>query len=151
MKRDPKTGRILKTHGYFGSRVYRIWQGMKNRATNKADKDANNYINRGIDIDPRWHRFEDFIADMGEPPTAKHSIERIENEHGYWPNNCRWATSREQANNRRNNFVIEYRGQKKTLKEWSRKLNLNPETLSYRLRGGGWPIERAFNTPIRPK
>ena len=143
MKRDKKTGRILKTHGYYGTRIYRIWQGMKNRATNKKDKDASRYINRGINMDPRWQFFENFLADMGEPPTKIHSIERIDNMQGYWPANCGWATPQEQAYNRRDNKMVSFAGKRKCLSAWAKDLDITKEALYFRLKSG-WPLEKAL-------
>lgn len=93
------------THGMSprGPRTptYRSWRAMKNRCGNSNHADWPRYGGRGIDIDPRWvASFEAFLADMGERPDGL-SIDRIDNERGYWPDNCRWATLIEQRNNQR--------------------------------------------------
>jgi hypothetical protein len=90
-------------HGKSNSRVYNIWQNMKNRCINPNSTQWKWYGERGISVCKRWlNSFENFLEDMGEPPTIKHSIDRIKNEENYEPSNCRWATSKQQTANRRN-------------------------------------------------
>lgn len=88
-------------HGYKDTRIYRIWKGMRTRCYNPNSKDYCYYGKRGIAICERWNKFENFLEDMGEPPTNKHSIDRINNDGNYEPNNCRWTTQREQIKNSR--------------------------------------------------
>lgn len=88
------------THGMYKTRVYTIWVGMIQRTRNPNIPNWHNYGGRGIRICDRWLRFENFLADMGEPPAGL-SIDRINNDGNYEPGNCRWATAKEQIHNRR--------------------------------------------------
>ena len=146
--RDNKNGRFISSHGYFGTRVYRIWQGLKTRSTNKNNKDAARYIDRGIDIDPRWLEFTVFLSDMGEPPTDKHSIEREDNLKGYWPDNCCWATSHAQTRNRRSNAFVEYKGENLCVQDWAKRVGITHAAMRHRLKK--WSLDKALTTPPIP-
>jgi hypothetical protein len=130
--------------------TYNIWCGIKARCFNENEPAYKNYGARGITMCDRWNdSYESFLEDMGERPSKKHSIDRIDNEKGYEPGNCKWATRAEQARNNRRNVWIEYNGQKKTLCDWADELNIKRATLCYRIVKAGWDVERAFTTPTK--
>lgn len=133
----------LTTHGKASSRVYRIWLGVKNRCLRKSYKQYNDYGGRGIKIVDRWMDFEAFYADMGDPPSDDHSIERRDNDGNYEPGNCYWATRTQQGANKRTSHLIEYDGRTQTITQWSRELGIPPTTISNRLRRG-WPVNDAM-------
>lgn len=91
-----------KTHNMSLTKIYNRWKGMLQRTRYTKSVSYKNYGGRGIKIeDPRWFKFENFYADMGEPPTEMHTIERIDNNKGYCKTNCKWVTYLEQARNKR--------------------------------------------------
>jgi hypothetical protein len=119
-------------HGMADTRVYRIWQGIKSRCDDPEQESYPNYGGRGVRYSRRWASFEGFYADMGDPPTDKHEIDRIDNDGHYLKSNCKWSTRIEQQNNRRNNHFITYKGKTQTIAQWSRELGLSAKTISGR-------------------
>jgi hypothetical protein len=133
------------THNRSHSRLHRIWSGMKNRCSNPNDPGFKYYGERGVKVCERWKdSFANFAADMGEPPTEKHSIERIDNEKDYCPENCKWATVSEQNNNRRNTRFVTFNDQTKPLADWCRELGLPYFNTHRRIFVFGWTVDRAF-------
>ena len=132
-------------HGYStgGKRkpVYVKWQMMCQRVR----KPASAY--RHVTMCKRWEKFENFLADMGEPPTG-YSLDRIDNNKGYFPSNCRWIPSSRQGANRRNNKVATVNGIKATLTDHARRVNLNPYIVLTRVKAG-WSVEDALSKPVR--
>lgn len=127
---------------------YRVWAGIMGRCTDTRDVNFHKYGAKGISVCKRWMDFWSFVEDMGEKPTPSHSIDRIDNEKGYEPGNCRWATRREQTLNRSTTKFVEFRGITKCLTDWAREIGMSPQALFYRL-NAGWDIERAFTTPTK--
>lgn len=140
------------THGMSKTRVWRIWCGMKARCANPHTINYAIYGGRGIAVCDRWRdSFAAFFADMGEPPTNKHTIERIENNRGYAPDNCRWATYREQHANTRRNRYITIDGVTKTVTQWCRQNGLSAQVAFARMRRykGADSAIRAVTEPAR--
>ena len=94
-------GLAKRTHGKSGTPEHKSWKLMRSRCLNPRNQDWADYGGRGIAICERWSDFMCFYDDMGPRPSAKHSLDRIDNSRGYAPDNCRWATNKQQANNRR--------------------------------------------------
>lgn len=130
---------------------YAAWCNAKHRCFNQANHAFGNYGGRGVTMCDRWRdSFENFYADMGPRPSPMHSIDRFPNNNGnYEPGNCRWATKKEQAVNRRGNRLLTYNGLTLTLSEWARRININHQTLQMRL-AAGWTEADAITKPLRP-
>lgn len=139
------------THGMGNTPEHASWSGMIQRCTNPNCHKYRIYGARGIVVDPRWREFTVFYRDMGSKPSPDHSIERIDNDGPYSPENCRWATPKEQAINTRNNRIVEFNGQQMTLVEAIRQSGINPLTVEARLYKQRWTLERALMTPAHPR
>ncbi len=138
----------FKKHGLSRSQIYNVWSHIKGRVLNPENPRFRDYGGRGIDMSPQWSSsFEAFLADMGEPPTPDQQIERVDNDQGYWPGNCVWASRVEQGQNKRNNRVLQARGKQLTLSEWSRISGIASGTIAARLRSG-WANEAAIFTSV---
>lgn len=129
---------------------YLAWAQMKSRVYNKKLDGYKNYGGRGVTICDRWLKFENFIADMGKKPSPKHSIDRKDNNGNYEPDNCRWATRKEQARNKRNNHIIVYGEESMTVVQWAERIGVSNYALYNRIRLG-WPIEDILNKPLDRK
>ena len=132
-------------HGKRRTRVYGVWTGIKNRCRNPNEPAYPNYGGRGIDVCERWNSFEAFYADMGDPLPGQ-TIERVDNNKGYSPDNCIWADRITQARNRRNARIIELGGKRLSVPEWAELMGLPARTIRVRL-SAGWPEDEAVMTP----
>lgn len=136
-------------HGYSNTSEYTAWAHMVQRTTNPNCPSWSDYGGRGIGCDPSWLAFQNFIADMGMKPTSKHTLERKDNNKGYSPENCEWATNHKQQRNRRDNRWITWDGRTQVITDWSRELGGKSHSLTTRL-ARGWSLERAMTTPFTP-
>jgi len=140
----------LVTHGMAGSSIYKAWDSMLHRCTNPNNKRYRDYGGRGIEVCDSWFKFENFYADMGPRPTAKHSIDRIDNNGPYCKENCRWATPTEQGANQRSNRMLTHEGITLTVAQWSQRVSLSRSVIWMRL-SRGWSVERALTQPVKQK
>ena len=133
-------------HGMCGTRVYRIWMGMNDRCNNPNFPAYPLYGGRGIAVCDDWRDFSKFFGDMGQPPSNKHSIDRIDNNLGYFTENCKWSTQTQQMRNTRNNHIMTYDGKTMCFAEWAEHIGMPQGKLRNR-RWRGWSVERALSTP----
>lgn len=134
-------------HGGKGTRLYRIWKAMRSRCNNPSSTAYANYGGRGIRVCDEWNdfnRFHDWAESNGYEEWL--TIEREDNDKGYSPENCHWATHAEQTRNQRSNRYINYNGETKLLTDWATEKGLRFECVHYRL-AHGWSIEDALETP----
>lgn len=134
-------------HGFCRNKTkeYNTWVMMRQRCYNPRNKDYKDYGGRGIKICKEWESFSVFLDDMGVAPSKSHSIDRMNNDGDYTPNNCKWRTCKFQCNHTRKNILITHNDQTKTLAQWSDTLNIGYSTLHkrYRLK---WSAERILTT-----
>jgi hypothetical protein len=122
--------------------LYRRWVSMLHRCRNPKAKDYGRYGGRGITICDRWLDFDSFAIDVGLPPAGgKPSIDRIDNNGPYSPDNCRWSMNRAQCRNKRNNRRVTLDGATRTVTEWAEVLGISKGTIAYRIRCGWSPRE----------
>ena len=141
-------GSLRRTHGMYQSPVYKVWSAMIQRCVNPNNAGYEGYGERSISVCERWKSFEAFYADMGPRPSSDHSIERIDNDAGYSPDNCRWDTRKAQARNRRTSRLLTFNGRTQCIADWADEVGMNPATLRNRIARCGWTVERALTEPV---
>lgn len=142
-----KTYGLLHGHNRAEQRTaeYKAWDSMLSRCNRPSAKYYNDYGGRGISVCARWSLFTNFLSDMGNRPSPKHSLDRINNEGNYGPDNCRWATTLEQSENKRSNIVFEINGVSKCLSAWCRQFGVDYMKVYNRVVIGNKPLEVAIN------
>jgi len=142
---NTKHGNSTRINGVTSE--YKSWCGMKERCYNKNNSSYPDWGGRGIIVCDRWlNSFENFLLDMGNKPSNKHSLDRVDNSGNYEPLNCRWAVKKQQQNNTRYNKMITYNGKTQSLAMWCDELNLKYGTIQVRM-WNGWTAEEAFTLP----
>ncbi len=132
IKRSTKHGHAT---GGIITPTYHSWVGMIARCTNPKNSHYPSYGGRGIKVHEPWFTFANFLADMGEKPPGT-SLERINNDGDYYPNNCQWATLKRQSRNKRNNKLLTWQGKTQTVAAWAEELHISQSTISYRVNHG---------------
>lgn len=153
--------KTFSTHGYSDKeRLYVVWLRMRQRCSNKNNKRYKDWGGRGITVCPEWHNYltfrtwayaNNYKEELLPSGINKWSIDRIDNDKGYFPENCRWVTMKEQCNNKRNNSIVTYNGETHKMTEWGEIYNINPKVLNQRINTYKWDIETAFLTPLRKR
>ncbi len=133
----------INTHGLNGTRIQRIWFGIRQRCNNPKNQAYQYYGGRGIKICERWSSLTNFLEDMGHPEPNM-SIDRIDPNGDYCPENCRWATRSQQQSNRRNNHFIEFNGKRQTAMEWANEIGIAHQTVYQRI-DLGWDVEKILS------
>lgn len=135
-----------KKHGLSNTPEWSVWTCMLDRCRREANRNYRHYGGRGITVCERWLAFENFFADMGRRPSDQHSIDRIDNDRGYEPSNCRWATQSEQVRNRRCSNHVTIDGVTRIFSEWCVAYGIPRGTVWSRV-DRGWDLVEAITTP----
>lgn len=136
-------------HGGKGTKLYEVWCSMRKRCNCITDKSYKRYGNRGIKVCKDWDLFTSFRSWSFEHGYKEGlTIDRIDNNGNYEPNNCRWVSMKEQCNNKRTTKIITYKGTSKPLNLWAKELNILPTTLYYRIFKLHWEVDRAFEEKV---
>lgn len=137
-------------HGGTNTLLYFIWRSIRRRANPKFANEYPDYSGRGIKMCERWKEFANFRMDMGAGYQKGLSVERIDNNGDYCPENCKWATYKEQNRNKRNNVFFEIDGQTKCLSDWCVTYNISITTVGHRLKLG-WDLITALTSPVEAR
>lgn len=140
---------VSSTHHSSKTHLYEIWHGMRQRCNNPESKDAANYYNRNIRVCDEWNNnFESFQQwALANGYSDDLTIDRIDVNGNYSPDNCRWATPSQQARNTRFNHFLEFNGKRQTIADWADELGMDYYTLAKRVEKQ-WPVERALTQPV---
>ena len=141
-----RTSKASRTHGFCKAPGYNVWLSMMHRCYLQSTDSYPRYGGRGIQVCERWHSIENFLEDVGERPNNQYSIDRIDPNGNYEPNNCRWATKKQQQRNRRDTRMLTWQGKTQALADWGEELGIEYEALRRRF-DKGWSTERALSTP----
>ena len=147
LQRD-RTAEVSTTHGMKKTKIYHVWIDMKQRCLNPNNYRYSDWGGRGITVCNEWHEFEPFRDwALAHGYQDGLTIDRIDNNGPYSPDNCRWITAQAQQFNKRCNIVLTHNEKTQTLTEWAHEVNISPSTLSARLRAG-WSLDRALTEPV---
>lgn len=137
-------------HGAHGTLTYARWKGMMQRCSDEKHPSFKRYGAKGIGVCAKWSSFSEFLADMGECPSKEMTLDRIDNNIGYQPGNCRWATKSEQSLNRSMTVLLTHNGITKSVSEWAVDIGMPANSLHHRLYLG-WSAEQALTRPLKSR
>lgn len=140
---------VKTKHGMYGTPTYRSWRSMIDRCANPRTPNYHLYGGRGIAVCAEWESFELFLRDMGERPKGT-SLDRIDSDGPYSPENCRWATANQQQRNKRNNHLLTVDGETRCIAEWAEITGIQKVTIKARIRSG-WSHREAVLKPVEPR
>ena len=150
-QRDILSGKST-SHGMSRTRIYRIWQDAKTRCNNPNTPYYFKYGGRGIKLTEQWNDFEPFMKwALANGYQDNLTLDRIDVNGNYEPDNCRWITNREQQFNKRTNHYLAFDGKTQTITQWAEELNMNPKTLQARIMDYHWLTEKALTTPVKAR
>ena len=149
-KSKPNKEHPIAKHGYFGTRIYNTWAHMKQRCYNHKNASFKHYGAKGIKVCEEWQKFVpfcDWAISNGYDDSL--TLDRIDNNKDYSPENCRWVTIEVQNNNKSDTNLITYNGKTQSIAKWAKELNIKYTTLNKRILISKMPIEKAFTTPVK--
>ena len=136
------------SHNMTKSPVYGVWKAMIQRCNNPADTAYKDYGARGLTVCKNWHKLQNFYDDMEDIPKGR-TLDRIDNNKGYYPKNCKWSTWVEQNNNKRNTVFVKYKGKITPISVLAKQYNIDTNVLNRRIFALKWSTEEALTTPVR--
>lgn len=150
-KANPNSGQWNRKHGYAvgNNPTYNSWWSMRQRCEDIKHKSYKDYGGRGITVYEEWKTFTNFLRDVGERPSLRHTLGRIYNNGCYVPGNVRWETAKEQYVNRQSNRFLTAFGKTLTVAQWAEESGIPRSSIEKRLDQMGWPLERALSVPVR--
>jgi hypothetical protein len=139
----------MKTHGMKGTKIYNIWRGMRDRTRRKSHPHYKNYGGRGIKVCKEWESFETFYTwAISHGYKEGLSIDRLDNDGDYCPENCKFSTREEQANNKRNNHIITVDGESHNIEQWAKILGVKRSAIAQRIKRK-WSDKDVITRPFR--
>lgn len=147
VKREFEKKNASEKHGMSKTRIYGVYSAMRRRCENRNVKGYSEYGGRGIVVCDRWKSFECFMEDMGPAPEGA-TLDRIDVDGNYCPENCRWASWTTQQRNRRNNRLLTHDGETMCSAEWAERTGISQSAINLRLKRG-WSVERTLSEPMK--